>query len=704
MNDKFLEINPCNDEWEVLSTDDGWVDVLYSNKTVEYESWFLKLDNGLELNCADTHLVFTDDNTAKPVCGLKVGDSIITQFGPSKVAIIERSNLYENMYDLTVNNSKHSYLTNNIASHNTTVTAILLAHYVIFNESKAVGVLAHLGSMSREVLDRIKQAIEMLPDFLQPGIVEWNKGSIALENGSSIAAYASSPDAVRGNSFSMIYVDECVSGDTMVTVRDTTTDEILKVTIEELNKMIVKDKMIQLKGRLFENRYEILTSNGMKSFDGVKRVVSKAMRIVLDDGRELTGSYNHKVLSGNRYVSLCNLRVGSFVDGGKITHIEDCGEMSLYDALNVADGNHYTTNGIESHNCAFIENFTETWKAILPVVSSGRNSKILLTSTPNGMNHWYDLWQTAIKDNTKGFIPYSADWTSVKERLYNGADIFDDGYEWAIVQIESSTIENFRQEHMTVFVGASNTLINGFKLSKITAVDVDSPDSAFYKFEEPQENRKYVFTVDVSEGRGQDYSVIQMIDVTEYPYKQVGLYRNNRISHLLLPSVIKRYAEMYNDAYVYIELNSVGGTVAKTLYVDLEYENVICDSSIDLGMKQTKTTKQIGCSTLKDLIEKDKLIIRDKHTISELRTFVEHGKSWAAQKGFHDDCVMGLVIFAYLTTQPRFYDYIDEDRNIGIDLFEEELDELYGDFSIGLIISNADGDIDVDNQQDNAWF
>lgn len=562
MNDKFLEINPCNDEWEVLSTDGEWVDVLYSNKTVEYESWFLKLDNGLELTCADTHLVFTNGDTVKPVCELNIGDSVITQFGPSKVIIIERSKLYENMYDLTVNNSKHSYLTNNIASHNTTVTAILLAHYVIFNESKAVGVLAHLGSMSREVLDRIKQAIEMLPDFLQPGIVEWNKGSIALENGSSIAAYASSPDAVRGNSFSMIYVDEC----------------------------------------------------------------------------------------------------------------------------------------------AFIENFTETWKAILPVVSSGRNSKILLTSTPNGMNHWYDLWQTAIKDNTKGFIPYNADWTSVKERLYNGADIFDDGYEWAIVQIESSTIENFRQEHMTVFVGASNTLINGFKLSKISAVDVDSSDSAFYKFEEPQENRKYVFTVDVSEGRGQDYSVIQMTDVTEYPYKQVGLYRNNRISHLLLPSVIKRYAEMYNDAYVYIELNSVGGTVAKTLYVDLEYENVICDSSIDLGMKQTKTTKQIGCSTLKDLIEKDKLIIRDKHTISELRTFVEHGKSWAAQKGFHDDCVMGLVIFAYLTTQPRFYDYIDEDRNIGIDLFEEELDELYGDFSVGLIISNADGDIDMDNQQDNAWF
>lgn len=685
-----------SDEWEVLSRDDKWVDVLYSNKTVEYDTWYIRLENGLELECADEHLVFVDDTTTKYVVDLEIGDFVLTEFGQSKVAIKEHSPVQQNMFDLTVNNSLHAFYTNGILSHNTTVTAILLAHYVIFNESKAVGVLAHLGAMSREVLDRIKQAIEMLPDFLQPGIVEWNKGSIALENGSSIAAYASSPDAVRGNSFSMIYVDECVSGDTIVHVKDKKTNSISKMTMKELHKMSL----------MFENdRYEILTSNGMKSFDGVKRVVSKAMRVVLNDGRELTGSYNHKILSGNQYVNLCNLRVGSLVDGEKITHIEDCGEIPLYDALNVADGNHYTTNGIESHNCAFIENFTETWKAILPVVSSGRNSKILLTSTPNGMNHWYDLWQTAIKDPTKGFIPYNADWTSVKERLYNGADLFDDGYEWGLLQIESSSIENFRQEHMTIFVGASNTLINGFKLSKIQAVDVDSKDSVFYQFEEPEENRKYVFTVDVSEGRGQDYSTIQMIDVTEYPYKQVGVYRNNRISHLLLPSVIKRYAELYNEAYVYIELNSVGGTVAKTLYVDLEYENVICDSSIDLGMKQTKTTKQVGCSTLKDLIEKDKLLIRDKHTISELRTFVEHGKSWAAQKGFHDDCVMGLVIFSYLTTQPRFYDYIDEDRNIGMDLFEEELDELYGEFSVGMIISNGDGDFDVDvDTQTAAWF
>lgn len=440
----------------------------------------------------------------------------------------------------------------------TTATAIFLAHFVVFNEAKAVGVLAHKGEMAREVLDRTKQCIELLPDFLQPGIVEWNKGSIELENGCTIGAYASSPDAVRGNSFAMIYVDEA----------------------------------------------------------------------------------------------------------------------------------------------AFIDGFEDTWKAIQPVISSGRRSRIILTSTPNGMNHWYDLWEASIR-STKGFAPYNANWTAVKERMYNDEDMFDDGFEWATVQIETSSIETFQQEHCTKFLGASNTLINGFKLSKMNWRDVESNDG-FYQFERPIEGHKYVCTVDCAEGRGQDYSACQIIDVTDYPYRQVAVYHSNKISHLLFPTILMKHASEYNEAWVYIELNSVGVSVAKTLFLDLEYENVIIDNSKDLGMKQTKTSKAIGCSTLKDLIEKDKLKLEHKGTVLELRTFVEKGVSWAAMDSYNDDLVMGLVIFAWLTTQERFGDFIDAARNVGADMFRQEIEDMMDGEFFGALFDDGINTIEIDTSIDRT--
>lgn len=451
---------------------------------------------------------------------------------------------------------------NRMSQHNlsrqlgkTTAVAIYLAHFVCFNEAKNVGILAHKGSMSAEVLDRTKQALELLPDFLQPGVVSWNKNSIELENGCAISAFASSPDAVRGQSFALLYLDEA----------------------------------------------------------------------------------------------------------------------------------------------AFIENFEDTWKAILPVISSGRQSKIILTSTPNGLNHWYNLWEGSLK-GVSGFVPYNAIWTSVKERLYTDEGYFDDGKGWSAKQIGASSLEAFNQEHNTHFMGTSGTLISGFKLSKMTFVEVEN-DNSFYRYFSPVEDHKYVISVDCAEGRGQDYTAFHIIDVTEYPYKQVGVYHSNKISHLLFPTILMKYAMEYNNAWVYIELNSVGGTVAKTLLIDLEYENVIMDSSKDLGMKQTKVTKAIGCSTLKDIVEKDKLVISDKNTIMEFRTFVENGVSWKAQDGFHDDLVMALVIFAYLTTQERFGDFIDvEDRNIGNDVFKSEMEEIYEDFAPTVIIVSDEETIEYNGK------
>lgn len=252
-------------------------------------------------------------------------------------------------------------------------------------------------------------------------------------------------------------------------------------------------------------------------------------------------------------------------------------------------------------------------------------------------------------------------------------------------------------------MGSEGTLISGFKLSKMDWIEKIAQDN-FYRYEGPIEGHKYILAVDPAEGRGQDYSVIQIIDVTEYPYKQVGVYHSNKVSHLLFPTIIMKYAMEYNEAWVYIELNSIGNTVAKSLYIDLEYENVIVDSYKDLGMKQTKTTKAVGCSTLKDLIEKNKLLVYNKETVQELRTFVEKGVSWAAQEDKHDDLVMGLVIFAYLTTQERFGDFIDKERNIGKDVFRNEMDEMMDDFDTAVFVMDGNQTLELNSSPHGLSF
>ncbi|UYD57395.1 terminase large subunit [Aeromonas phage B614] len=445
----------------------------------------------------------------------------------------------------------------------TTVVAIFLAHFVCFNSAKNVGILAHKASMSAEVLHRTKQALELLPDFLQPGIVEWNKGSITLGNGCAIGAFSSSPDAVRGNSFALIYIDEV----------------------------------------------------------------------------------------------------------------------------------------------AFIPNFNDAWLAIQPVISSGRRSKILMTTTPNGLNHWYDIWTAAITPNSdgtgskSGFVPYTATWSSVKERLYADGDdgVFDDGYSWSAKTIAGSALEAFQQEHNTAFQGTSGTLVNGFKLSKLNWMEVPPQDN-FTMFKAPVEGRKYVATLDSAEGRGQDYHAMHIIDITEFPYQQVAVYHSNTTSHLILPDVLLKYLNMYYQPYIYIELNSTGVSVAKSLYSELDYENVICDSYQDLGLKQTKRSKAIGCSTLKDLIEKDKLVLNHKQSIMELRTFSEKGVSWAAEEGFHDDLVMSLVIFAWLSTQPRFSDFTEnDDMRLANEVFRKEMEELCEEYMPMIIIDTGEETFEVNH-------
>ena len=442
-----------------------------------------------------------------------------------------------------------------------TAIAIMLAHYITFNESKNVGIIAHKASMSTEVLDRTKRALEYLPDFLQSGIVEWNKGNIELENGCKISAFSSKPDSVRGESFAMLYIDEA----------------------------------------------------------------------------------------------------------------------------------------------AFIDNWEEIWKAILPVISSGRESKIVMTSTPNGMNHFYHLY-TSSRDGKGSFKTYEARWHSVKERLYNSNDVFDDGEEFKENAIADSSKTIFAQEHECSFQGASNTLIDGYILSRLKHQDVLEKDG-FYQFKEPEDGRRYLASLDTSEGRGQDYHVLNIIDVTEFPYEQVAVYRSNTLSHLLLPNIVMKYCMMYNNAWVYIELNSTGISVAENLFMHLEYENVICDNDTDLGFKQTRKTKAIGCSTLKDLIEEGVLKLNHKEHIDELKDFIQKGVSWEAREDKHDDCVMSLVAFAYLSSQERFKYYAEmDDKHLAEKIFKDTVDEITGS-TFFVAVANGVDDYENDYEEDDIeWY
>lgn len=337
---------------------------------------------------------------------------------------------------------------------------------------------------------------------------------------------------------------------------------------------------------------------------------------------------------------------------------------------------------------AFIDskNWKEMWKAIHPVISSGRESKIIMTSTPNGPNHYGELWKNAIKGVSK-FKPFKTIWNCVKERLYNDEGIFDDGDEWKNAQIADSSKDDFSQEHEGEFNGTQGTLIDGFKLIKMyeRADDPILVDRGMNVkvYHNPEPNHTYIMTVDVAEGRGMDASSFSIIDVTHQPYTQVAMFNNNKVSPLLLPAILYKWATKYNEAFVLIELNVNGLMVASDLQMDIEYENIIPlngPTEIDIGIKTTKRTKAIGCSTLKDLVEKDVLNIQCKDTLTQLMKFIQKGKSWAAENDDdHDDIVMTLVIFAYLTTTTLFEDFVDADASVKAQMFQREIDELLED-------------------------
>lgn len=310
---------------------------------------------------------------------------------------------------------------------------------------------------------------------------------------------------------------------------------------------------------------------------------------------------------------------------------------------------------------AFVENNIqdEFFASTYPTISSGRTTKFVITSTPNGMNKFYNLWVESEKGKNS-FVPFSIQWNDVPGR--------DD--KWREEQIKNMGAEKFRTEFNTEFIGSSNTLIDPTVLQRLMADDPIVETETTRQFEKPKPGHLYMCMVDVAEGINRDSSTFVIVDVTELPYKVVASFRDPLIPPMMLANPIFNFCRQYNDAYVLIEINRYGSQTAQTLYHEFEYENVIfCrtkgaagqipssgfgGSSSYPGVKMSERIKRIGCQNIKTLIETYKIVLSDKRIIDELYTFVQDGESYNAEQGHHDDLVIPLVLLGWLSTQEYY--------------------------------------------------
>jgi len=318
---------------------------------------------------------------------------------------------------------------------------------------------------------------------------------------------------------------------------------------------------------------------------------------------------------------------------------------------------------------AFVERASEFYTSTYPVISAGKDTKVIITSTANGIgNTFHKIWEGAVQ-KTNEYKAFTVNWWDVPGR--------DD--EWKRQTIANTSQMQFDQEFGNTFFGTGDTLINAETLLDLRAKPpkkiLESGDVKIY--EETKEKHEYLMMVDVAKGRGQDYSTFNVIDISERPFRQVAVYRNNRISPILFPDIIYKFAKVYNNAYVVIESNDQGAVVCNGLYYDLEYENVHVESAVKanaIGIEMNRKVKRLGCSGIKDLLEERKLDICDEQTILEVSTFVSKGQSYEASDGNHDDLMMNLVMLGYFISTQMFADMTD--INLKQMMFENKMREI----------------------------
>ena len=357
-----------------------------------------------------------------------------------------------------------------------------------------------------------------------------------------------------------------------------------------------------------------------------------------------------------------------------------------------------------SFNILFLDEFAfvpnhiadSFFASVYPTITSGKSTKVIIISTPQGMNHFYKMWTDAV-NGRNGYTWHEVHWSQVPGR---DAD-------WKEQTIKNTSERQFTQEFECEFLGSVDTLIAASKLKALAFEDPISQNKGLDIYEKPKDKSEYLLTVDVSRGIGGDYSAFIVFDITTVPYRIVGKYRNNEIKPMLFPNVINDVARAYNNAWVLCEVNDVGDSVASILNFDLEYPNVLMcamrgragqivgqgfsGNKTQLGVKMSVTVKKQGCANLKQIVEDDKLTFNDYDIINELTTFIQKKQSFEADEGFHDDLVMCMVIFAWLVQQDYFKEMTDNDVRQRI--YDEQKNQIEQDMApFGFITTGLEGD------------
>ena len=368
-----------------------------------------------------------------------------------------------------------------------------------------------------------------------------------------------------------------------------------------------------------------------------------------------------------------------------------------------------------SFNILFLDEFAfvpnhiadSFFASVYPTITSGKSTKVIIVSTPHGMNHFYRMWHDAEKSKNE-YVPTDVHWSEVPGR----------DAKWKEQTIANTSEAQFKVEFECEFLGSVDTLIAPSKLRSMVYESPIKQSAGLDVYEPPKENHDYVMSVDVARGVGEDYSAFVCVDITEFPHKVVAKYRNNDIKPMLFPNIIYEVAKNYNSAFILCEVNDIGDQVASILQYDLEYQNLLMCSmrgragqivgqgfsgkKTQLGVKMSKTVKKVGSLNLKTLIEEDKLIFNDYEIISELTTFISKHNSFEAEEGCNDDLAMCLVIYAWLVAQDYFKELTDQD--VRKRLYEEQKNQIEQDMApFGFMDDGLGTDSFTDNEGDR-WF
>ena len=369
-----------------------------------------------------------------------------------------------------------------------------------------------------------------------------------------------------------------------------------------------------------------------------------------------------------------------------------------------------------SFNILFLDEFAfvpnhiadSFFASVYPTITSGKNTKVIIVSTPHGMNHFYRMWHDAERGKNE-YIPTDVHWSEVPGR----------DEVWKEQTIANTSEQQFKVEFECEFLGSVNTLINPTILKSLIYENPIQRNASLKVYEKTQQDHNYLLTVDVARGLGNDYSAFIVFDITEFPYKCVAKYRNNEIKPMLFPNIILDVAKGYNNAWLLVEVNDIGDQVASILHYDLEYENILMSSmrgrngqvvgqgfsgsKTQLGVRTTSSVKKLGCSNLKTLIEEFKLLTLDYEIISELTTFAQRNNSFEAEEGCNDDLAMCLVLFAWLVAQDYFKEMTENDVRKRI--YEEQKDQIEQDMApFGFISDGFNDETTFVDSDGDRWY